>query len=759
MAKTPLIPTPAEYTKTKLYMALEERDSQKHTGLRQKVDDFITEVTPLLETIGSTAFHDYTLHKPVHSRKLLHLAGYIIPDETLEKLSQLELAVLIMAFYFHDVGMVVSEVRKEEVLSSDEFKLYLETHKEFRDKIESLRREISIVPEEQKHLYEEHLAQILYAAVTQYLRPKHANKDVYEKALAIIERHRQDFFTYGGTSFREEFVLLCHSHNEPASFLNKQDPTSCKQILQDDIFCQDQRLNVQYCAAVLRLTDILDFDAERTPEALFLSLGIEDKKLPGFKVSLVEWLKQMSVHSIIFTDREIEVHSECFSPTVEHSVKEMCANIEREIRDTSSFIAKAPKEVSDDYKLNLPLIVTPVIKRRNYADKEYAIHLEESEIMTLLMGENLYDRAQVALRELIQNSIDACVLLSKIDPRVKPQIDVSVSRDSDGRVWLVVRDNGIGMDDNVLSNYFFKIGKSYYKSADFKKFSAHNSITGFTPISRFGIGILSVFMIGDALKVTTQNLHSSNSDTKNRTIIIDMESWGMVQETTKNEQGTTIELRLKREYSEESYIQSLFEYVKSVFIHPAVPISMTDLNGSCAQVEEMSFNAVSDEKKEMLKQNGIEVIELDLSTHSNLVRGLVTLILFVNADDNSLSFRDKSGKHMWGQGLLKYSDLMSTGPVRSRITVNGVQMHMKKLSTLLTAGRHRFYSFMDIEVEGIDEIEYDVTRSKIVGDSRKKLKKEIKSAIASAFKDSDAFGRLDNEAKVLYKALFKDCCV
>lgn len=757
MAKTPLTPTPAEYTKTKLYLALEERDSQKHTGLRQKVDDFITEVTPLLETIGSTAFHDYTLHKPVHSRKLLHLAGYIIPDETLEKLSQLELAVLIMAFYFHDVGMVVSELRKDEVLASDEFKLYLETHKEFRDKIDSLRKEITIVPDDQKHLYEEHLAQILYAAVTQYLRPKHANKDVYAKALATIERHRQDFFTYGGTSFREEFVLLCHSHNEPASFLNKQDPTTGEQILKDSTFCQDQRLNVQYCAAVLRLADILDFDAERTPEALFLSLGIEDKKLPGFKVSLSEWQKQMSVHSIIFTDREIEVHSECFSPTVEHSVKEMCANIEREIRDTSSFIAKAPKDVSDDYKLNLPLIVTPVIKRRNYADKEYAIHLEESEIMTLLMGENLYDRAQVALRELIQNAIDACVLLSKIDSRVKPQIDVSVSKDSDGRVWLVVRDNGIGMDDNVLSNYFFKIGKSYYKSADFKKFSAYNSITGFTPISRFGIGILSVFMIGDALKVTTQNLHSSNSDTKNRTIIVDMESWAMVQESTKNEPGTTIELRLKREHSGEAYIQSLFEYVKSVFIHPTVPITLTNLSGDSVKVDEASFNTVSDEKIEALKQNGIEVVQIVLSKHSTLVRGLATLFFFVNADDNTLSYRDKSGRHIWGQGLLKYSDLMSTGPVKNRVTVNGVQMHMNKMSTLLSAGRHRYYSFLDIEVEGREEVEYDVTRTKIVGNCRKGLKKEIKASIAAGLKDNGIYDRMDNDAKVLYKALFKDC--
>ena len=753
MAKRPLTDTPQVYSETKLYKLLSDKDKNKNTGLREKVDVLIEHVTPILNSIGSGTFHDYTLHTPVHSRKLLHLAEYIIPEETLNQLSLLELAVLIMAFYLHDIGMAVDEKRKDEILKSDDFKLFIESHKEFQDKLIALRNEIKITPDAQKPLYEEHLTQVLYTAMTSYLRPKHTDHGVYDNAMKEIELTRPDIFTYGGASFRNELITLCHSHGEDAVYLNKQDPGG-ERILPDGLYYKDQRLNLQYCAAILRLADILDFDAERTPSVLFRSLGIEDKKLPGFKVSLKEWKKQMSVCSIVFSDNEIEVHSHCDSPSIEKAVNEMCDTIGREIRDTSSFISRAPKDVFDIYKLSLPLQVRPVVTRIGYADKQYSIHLDESSIMTLLMGENLYDRAQVALRELLQNSIDACVLLSKLEDKYSPEISVSVSRDSDERLWIMVRDNGIGMDDNVLSNYFFNIGKSYYKSADFKTFSAKNSIRGFTPISRFGIGILSVFMIGDALKVTTQNNYSSRSDTRHRVIFIDSESLAVVHESAKREQGTTIELRLKMEQSDDKQVQRLFQYVHEVFIHPVVSIRLTDQKGNSTLIDSTAFSTVSAEKRKELMDNGVEVVEVNLN--GSLVRGKANVFLFVN-DDGSLSYVDKSNTLKWGQGLLRARSLMPAGNAGNRLTVNGVLMRMKKFSSILKVGKHRFYSIMDVDVEGTDDVNYNVTRTKIVGKSLGLIKEEIKKSIALEMRSRGIYDMMDEETKKLFEVEFKSC--
>lgn len=759
MAAGLLTYTPIDYKDTLLYQTLSQREAKrkkqkkKSYGLLEKVDFLIEKVSPLLETVGKDAFHDFTLHTPEHSRKLLHIAGFIIPKKTLDALSDLELAVMIMSFYVHDIGMVVDEDRRKNLLSDPDFLGFLETEKDFKEQIESLRKEISSASVEKKPLYENHLAQVYEAAMTKYLRPLHNKKATYEPQIGSLEAVRSDLFTCNARSFRDQLIAICFSHNESTSILELKDEDGNDELNKNYV-CADQRLNLQYCAAVLRLADILDFDAERTPDTLFRALGIADKKLPGFKISLQEWNKQMAVKSVEFKDSEIEVQADSNSPAIGASIKKMCEDIEREIRDTTSFLLNAPKDIADKYKLDIPLIVKPKITRKGYADKNYSIHLDEKSIMTLLMGENLYERAQVALRELIQNSIDACILRSKLDAASPLEITVSVSKDTDGRTWLTVRDNGIGMDDNVLSNYFFNIGKSYYQSSDFQTYMRKKSIKGFSPISRFGIGILSVFMIADALKVTTQN-GFSEKDKKHRTIFIDdTDSLAFVSESTRTEQGTSIELRLKKDQDTDQDIDMLYSYVKEVFIHPAVPIKLVDLSGAESVIGTDVFTTVLPDKKTQLEENGVQVVEIPLDKHSKLVKGCATLFLFKN-EDGSLSSYDKNAKLEWGQGILKANGLTTSNFVGSRITVDGVLMRMKKLSTMLRGNRKRFRAVIDVEVTGNEHVKYNVSRTRIVGASHPYIRSAIKEAIALGLQDCGAYEQFDDEAKKLFNIVFK----
>lgn len=751
MASRPLTSTPVDYQETLLFKTLVKRNEAKK--ILDKVVYLVDKVSPILETIGKGAFQDYTLHSPLHSRKLLHLAEFIIPEETLEQLSNLEIAFMIMSFYIHDIGMVVSQKRKEDILVNPDFANFLESNKDIKERIDTIRDDIASVPDDKKIPYEVHLAQTIDASITKYLRPKHAKRATYEEALRDFETERQDLFKCNDRSFRDPLIQVCSSHNEKSSVLTQLDEDGSP-ILPNDFLCGDQRLNLQYCAAVLRLADILDFDAERTPESLFRALGIEDKKLPGFKISLQEWNKQMAVKSILFTDTEIVVQADSTSPSIGQSVKSMCADIEREIRDTSSFILKAPKDVADKYKLNLPLVVRADIRKKGYADLNYSIHLDDKSIMTLLMGENLYERAQVALRELVQNSIDACVLRTKLEKTLTPEITVSVSRDADGRAWVLVRDNGIGMDSNVLSNYFFKIGKSYYQSADFKVFSKKKSINGFNPISRFGIGILSVFMIGDALKVTTQNGYSE-SDKKLRTIFIDdSDSLAFVNESTRTEQGTSIELRLKREQDSEEKIGDLFKYIQEVFVHPAVSINLVYESGAVRRIDDNSFCVVTAERKDLLVQNGVEVAEVDVSRFSETIRGRGSVFFFVN-EDGSLSYYDKSHQKEYGLGLMKTNGLTTLGYVGNRLTVDGVVMRMKKMATLLRVNKQRFRSILDIDVISDEKVEYNVSRTKVVGASHPYIRRVIRTALAAGLKEGGYYDRMDEETKRLFSFVFE----
>src|SRR5262249_24788605 len=63
---------------------------------------------------------------------------------------------------------------------------------------------------------------------------------------------------------------------------------------------------------------------------------------------------------------------------------------------------------------------------------------------------------------------------------------------------LTVTDNGTGVTQSVIENHLSKVGSSRYQDPEFKKLHP-----AFSPISRFGIGILSAFMIADEVEIIT----------------------------------------------------------------------------------------------------------------------------------------------------------------------------------------------------------------------------------------------------------------
>ena len=166
----------------------------------------------------------------------------------------------------------------------------------------------------------------------------------------------------------------------------------------------------------------------------------------------------------------------------------------------------------------------------------------------MLMGERLYSTPAVAARELLQNSIDACSLRLQLeDDAYSPEISLTVETDEYGRRWLRVHDNGNGMDEHVLSEYFLKLGSSYYSPTDFARIlrQAKQNRSGFTPISRFGIGLVSTFLICDVIEVRTRSVHSPRRDHEGRTLRI--EKLGTLVFLTEQDSvpgGTSIRIRL-----------------------------------------------------------------------------------------------------------------------------------------------------------------------------------------------------------------------
>ena len=124
-----------------------------------------------------------------------------------------------------------------------------------------------------------------------------------------------------------------------------------------------------------------------------------------------------------------------------------------------------------------------------------------------MAGENLYFKADVFVRELLQNAIDATLLRGEMEESFLPEqsrIDVWEWSDKEGNIWFRMDDQGTGMTLGMLQRYFLKVGNSYYNSREIERdLRDHGRTEKYHGISRFGIGFLSCFLCGDYAEVST----------------------------------------------------------------------------------------------------------------------------------------------------------------------------------------------------------------------------------------------------------------
>ena len=135
-------------------------------------------------------------------------------------------------------------------------------------------------------------------------------------------------------------------------------------------------------------------------------------------------------------------------------------------------------------------------------DKPFSFTIDRESVLTLLAGHLLYNDADAVIRELVQNSIDAVRYRAHLEAHRQHNSNAQVGQvhvrwDPCQRV-LTVSDNGVGMTRSVIESNLLAVGSSFYQSDSVKR-----RFPDFFPISRFGIGILSLFMVADSVEITT----------------------------------------------------------------------------------------------------------------------------------------------------------------------------------------------------------------------------------------------------------------
>jgi hypothetical protein len=136
-------------------------------------------------------------------------------------------------------------------------------------------------------------------------------------------------------------------------------------------------------------------------------------------------------------------------------------------------------------------------------------------LISMLGGRALYgDNLAAALRELLQNAIDATHALRRLGGLSEDEglIEVLLEPNPDETYWLHVSDVGIGMSRHVMVDVLLDFGRSLWTSPDLLDELPGLASTGFEPIGKFGIGFFAIFMLGEEIKVVSRRFEPIDGD-------------------------------------------------------------------------------------------------------------------------------------------------------------------------------------------------------------------------------------------------------
>lgn len=607
---------------SKIYNKLVEKEKKENEDyqLSTKIIIIVEEVSPLLQRIPEN-MPEFTLHDSSHSAKIVEIMGKIIPDNVLNNFNTIELSLLILSAYLHDIGMTCDKQEKENIISLNQD--YAILFKSNLDKLNKYEQYIS----ENNHRAATFIQDQIF---TEYLRRKHV-----ERSANYISEHLtigEASLVYNKIPFHKILIKICDAHGEPVKHLYDIQKWPKQTLVGEKI------VNVQFISLVLRLADIMDLDSERTPKVIYEFVNPEDP------ISLIEWKKHRSILGTSIGPNQVLFEAECSSPEVERALRQFMDWIEIERKETIELLKGYSNEEKTRYFL---LLNDPITKDRIHSDGSYiysdlSFSLDFHRIMSLLMGQKLYRDSTTAIRELLQNSLDAIKVRMKLfeqkterfDPLIKIEITDSTMR---------IEDNGVGMDEKIFREFFLQIGKSYYSSSQF-----YSKYSGIDVVSEFGIGILSVFMIANSITIESRR-QPDDPNSPFSPIYYDIptaHSFIIQREGRRKEIGTSITLKLMdtNPFKNKSTINILEE----IMPNPPFPIVLTQgdieikyTGKKLASIPKLIYKkegmkdflqAINYDSTQWRTQYTHSLLDIDFTSEPNSITGIEGNLTLVNSN-------------------------------------------------------------------------------------------------------------------------------
>jgi len=504
---------------SKLYKHLKAKDSP----FIPMIDELIIYCENLLPRINYV-FIDYTRHDIEHSFNVVEYMYHLISDINL--LSDYDITMCIYSALLHDIGMT-SEPGEVASIKSDIILIGGRKYSKILERIGDP-----------------------HVALQECIRPYHALR-----SKTHILSMSNDLFKLPKSNiyFNNELANICLSHNMPFEWIINETNLSNK------VLKGNYEGSPSFVAVLLRLADYLDIDGQRTPIDLFNQTHLNWFGLSEWKMNLS--IENTSDNKIIYENgiKKVVIYGKTNDPFVHRKYLNYKDALNKELELSIEYCKKLPQK----YSLNLYPKIYDYVKSEGFTLSNLKLQLDYNSVTNLLMGEHIYGDKKYGLREIIQNSIDACNVMQELSIDVetykynkyKPVISIILNKSYNK---VLIQDNGIGMTMDIVRNNFLNVGVSYYNS-----FGFIDRDLDYLPIGKYGIGFLSCFMLSNSVDVTTKNYLSNTSIMLS--LVKDSDYITMSSSDTQQIHGTSIEFDytqffsvFKNELDVESFIVSNF---------------------------------------------------------------------------------------------------------------------------------------------------------------------------------------------------------
>jgi hypothetical protein len=581
------------WQETRLWAELSSRCQEPAGSLKLILSDLLPKVETILSSGGSPS--NFTLHDAGHSWRVAERMSDIAGVELLSQMGPHDLSMLLLSAYLHDIGMTPPLAKVEDhltyVITGDSTAL----SDYERDEVQAWLDDEwdGMVPPIAGGTPAPNDLQRAQQIVAGYIRHRHN-----DWGAQWIEDNLSSYAGKEYPAWLSDVITLCRSHHFSADQLKGTafDPQL--------VGSPASVLHLRFCACLLRVADVLDFDPERTPRILYAHRSVQGD-------SAIFWHKD---HELAFVQEgsALSIHAQPPDAVTHYAVKQTVADVDdellvaRRLADETQFHRMAGRSADLPHKWNLETSVHTRIVPRNgaYDYIDGTFRPDPAKLLELVGGVELYGSPLAAIRELLQNAFDAVrdqiarqrlrqdePASSEVRDHIARTHSVSLSLEMcEEGLKLICSDTGSGMSSDIIKSRFLVGGRpaNHEMRALERTCKEHGFSTGKT--ARFGIGVLSYFLIASKMEIQTRrSIEADDPDGTGWTFSsTGLDDFGELKQAPGAQVGTEVELILKPEIVGDSpndfartirkYLDGLVRYVPCRFTYATPGLSCPPLS-------------------------------------------------------------------------------------------------------------------------------------------------------------------------------------